>query len=187
MATRVVIPPAIEPITATEAKLHTRIDNALEDNLVNLWIKSGREMAEGFQNRCYIERTLELTLDKFPSPLFSLALPPLISVESIKYYDEDNAEHTVDPDNYFVDTKSEPGRVSLKYGKEWPTTKLRALNGVVIQYKAGYGDSADDVPQSVKDALLVYVTYRYYNREAEGDSPPPQFHWLLWSDRMVPV
>ena len=187
MSTRVVIPPSLEPITASMAKLHTRIDQNLEDSLIETWIRSGRVMAEGFQNRAYIERTLELTLDHFPANIFNLPTPPLIEVESIKYYDEDNNEYEIPNADYYVDTYSEPGRVALKSGASWPSVKLRPLNGVIVRYKSGYGPSTDDTPDNVRDALLVYVTYRFYNREAEGDNPPPQFYWLLWPDRMVPA
>lgn len=185
--TKVVVPPAIEPITASVAKLHTRVDSDIEDSLIETWIRSGRIVAEGFQNRAYIEQTLEMTLDRFPQSPFELAMPPLVSVESIKYFDQENIEHTIDPNDYYVDNASEPGRVSLNYSKSWPAVNLRPINGVVIRYKAGYGQSVEDVPKNVQDALLVYVTYRYYVREAEGDNPPQQFYWLLGPDRMVPV
>ena len=184
---KIIVPPAVEPITASVAKLHTRIDNDLEESLIETWIRSGRMMAESYQNRAYIERTLELSLDEFPENPFRLYVPPLISVESIKYYDRSNVEYTLDPSSYFVDATSEPGRVALNYGVSWPKVNLRPINSVIIRFKAGHGPSVEDVPKNVQDALLAYVTYRYYNRESEGDDPPPQFYWLLDPTRMMPA
>ncbi len=192
MAIKVITPPANEPITATEAKLHTRIDAATEDSLINIWIASGRELAEKFQNRALINQTLELTLDRWPVSPFGLPMPPLqddATITRIQYYDTDNIEYTFDRDDYFMDTDSEPGRIALAYGKHWPMIILRPISGIKIRYQAGYGATAADVPQNVRDAILLYVTYRYEHRAEELDveSAPVQFYQLLWPDRMVPV
>lgn len=175
-----VTPPTEEPITAETAKLHTRVGTDLEDALIDLWIESGRIMAEGYQNRSFVKRTMEALFDTCPPRQFELTLPPIIEVDSITFYDEDEEPHEVDNAEYYVDVDS--GRIALKKGKEWPDVELRPMNAVVVRYKAGHG-TAEDVPKTVKDALLTYVTYRYYNREAEGSEPPPQFYWLLAPDR----
>ncbi len=190
MAIKIITPPAVEPISLQEAKLHSRVNIDTEESLIHIWIKSGRILAEKFQNRSFVKRELELTLDAWPRSPFELPRPPLINVVSIKYYDTENHEETVDAGDYFVDTDSEPGRVSLAYEKRWPTeTILRPISGVKIRFEAGYGATADHVPQNVKDALLLYVTYRYEHRAEEMDeeSAPSHFYNLLWPDRMCPV
>lgn len=182
---KVVVQPAFEPVTLAEAKLHTRLDHELEDGLIQTWITSGRIMAENYQNRAYLEQTIEVVRDRFPPRGFSLPKPPLISLESFKCYDEEGDEHELPIGDFHIDTHSEPGRVF--FDGEYPSIiKLRPINGVVIRFKAG-NSTAEEVPRHIKDAILAYVTYRYYNREAEGDNPPPQFFWLLAFDRVVPA
>ncbi len=188
MALKVITPPAIEPVTLTEAKLHSRVDGTTEDALITALIVSGRELAEKFQNRAYITQTLEVTYDGWPNgTIITLPMPPLIDVVRIRYYDTDNNDDDMDAADYFVDTDSEPGRVSLAYDAAWPSIQLRPINGVQIRFEAGYGALATDVPQNVKDAILLYVNYRYHNRESEREDAPVQFYNLLWPDRVVPV
>ena len=186
MVTRVVTPPAIEPISVTTAKLHAKVSSSAEDALFSSWITSARELAEGYQNRAYITRTLLVTMDTFPVGDLLLPLPPLLAVNSITYYDKDDNPDTVPATDYFVDTHSEPGRVLLRADKRWPLTPLRRTNAVEVEFHAGYGATEADVPQNVRDALLLYTTYRYYTRD-DSMEPPGAFHALLQPGRVVPA
>ena len=158
---KVITPPATEPVTLTQAKLHCRVDHDAEDSLIDSLITAARVYCEGVQNRAYVEQTLELTYDKFPAPVFYLPRPPLRSVESIKYTDKDGTEHIVDSDNYITDTASFKGRVSLKYGESWPSVILQPIAAVKIRFTAGY----DEVPQTAKQAMLLLIGHWYVNRE----------------------
>uniref|UniRef100_A0A6M3K180 Putative head-tail connector n=1 Tax=viral metagenome TaxID=1070528 RepID=A0A6M3K180_9ZZZZ len=84
----------------------------------------------------------------------------------VAYYDTDNTEAYFDASNYFMDLKSEPGRISLAYGKSWPTTTLRPVNGIKVTFTAGYGDAASSVPAAVRQAMLLLIGHLYENREA---------------------
>jgi len=179
-----------EPLSLADVKLHLRVDDDTEDELINSLITTAREYCEGFQRRAYLTQTQELWLDSFPSAGYiKLSLPPLQSVTHIKYYGTDDTEYTFTPDDYFVDIKNEPGRVSLGYGKTWPSTTLRPANGVNIEYVAGYGDAASDVPEKVRQAMLLLISHWYENREAvalTGAIPkeiPLSVEALLWQDR----
>jgi len=196
--------PTVEPVTAAEVKLHTRIDLSTEDALIESWIKSARKLAEDYQRRAFITQTLEIVLDKFPGDVIKIPHPPLQQVLQISYFDYLNAETilyythlqdettstTPEPDpsigtgNFIIDTRSEPGRVSLGYGVTWPTDTLRPIDAVRIKYLAGYGDTAASVPETVKDAIMLYCAYRYENRTAESGSAPKQFYDLLAPDRI---
>ncbi|NIP96558.1 MAG: hypothetical protein GWO24_25240, partial [Akkermansiaceae bacterium] len=93
--------------------------------------KAARTLAEQVQGRALITQTWDLTLDGWPAKgYFELPRAPLQSITSIKYYDEDDTEATVDSGTYFVDIASEPGRVVLNSGESWPSTTLRPVNGV---------------------------------------------------------
>lgn len=181
---KIITAPSSEPVTATEVKLYTRVSSTVEDSLINIWIKAGRLQAEWYQHRSFILQTLEIYYDDFPENVFTLPRPPLIEVNSIKYYDSGNNETTLDSSVYDVDTSSTPGRIALSYGEIWPTTPLRSINGVIVNYNAGYGSEASDVPENVKDAIMLYCAYRYENRIAEDGTVPPAFYHLLQPDRI---
>lgn len=191
MALVLVTAPAVEPITLTEAKSHLRVDITDDDALITALIIAAREYCEGFQNRACITQTWDLWLDSFPSEDYiRIPLPPLQSVASVKYYGTDNAEYTMAAADYFVDNKSEPGRLVLAYGKSWPSVALRPANGVVVRFVAGYGGTAANVPQKVKQAMLLLIGHWYANREAVltgSISKEIEFavNSLLWLGRVV--
>lgn len=163
-----------------------------EDDLLTALIVAAREYCEGFQNRQYITATWDLWLDNFPAgACIRIPLPPLQSVTSIKYYDTANVEAILPLTDYFIDDKSEPGRVALAYGKSWPSTTLRPVNGVCIEFVAGYGLTTA-VPKKVKQAILLLIGHWYMNREAAINgsvSKEIEFavHALLRMERLVPV
>jgi uncharacterized phiE125 gp8 family phage protein len=162
---KLVTPPAEEPISLEEAKLHCKVETDEDNSLIEALIIAAREYCEAFQWRAYITQGWELWLDGFPkSGQLILPRPPLISVDSITYYDVDDIGIPFDNSNYFVDTKNEPGWIVLNYGCSWPTEALRPANGVCVRFTVGYGD-AEDVPQKVKQAILLIVGAWYEQRE----------------------
>jgi len=163
----------------------------VENSLLNSLITVARQYAENFQKRAFLTQDWELWLDDFPSKNYiQIPLPPLQSITSVKYYDTSDTEATFSSDDYFVDTKSEPGRIGLNYGETWPTTALRPINGVYIEFKAGYGDAATDVPETVKQAMLLLIGAWYEQREAitttglNVKDVPFGVKALLWQDRV---
>ena len=75
--------------------------------------------------------------------------PPLRSITSITYRDEDGTAATFDAANYRVDTATEPGRVVLAPGADWPSVALDSSNPITVRFVAGYAD-AGDVPGMAK-------------------------------------
>ena len=176
--------PAIEPVTLAEVKLHTHIDHDVEDDILNSWIKTARTLAQDYQRRAYITQTLELSLDGFPGMPYDMPRSPLQSIESIKYYDYEDTENVFTVADLYVDIASDPGRIGFDYNITWPTTILRELAAVKIQFKAGYGDATTDIPENVRDAIFLYCTFRNENRAGETDKVPSQFLDLLRQDRL---
>jgi len=192
MPLTLVTAPTVEPVTVTDIKSHLRIDTADDDTLLGVYITVARKWCEKFQNRAYITQTWNLILDDFPDgDVIEIPLPPLQSVSSITYYDTDDTAYTFSTDNYMVDTDSEPGRVVLKYAKTWPSITLRPANAVVIQFIAGYGGAASDVPEHIIHAIKMLVGHLYENRENTDIrnivEVPFGVKALLWADRVVSI
>jgi uncharacterized phiE125 gp8 family phage protein len=181
---QIITPPATEPVSPGEVKLHARIDSDIDNTLITSWIKSGRELVEAYQRRALITQTIELTLDHFPE-CGEIYLPrsPLVSVTSFTYYDYANAATVWPLTNFIIDATSQPGRMALAYGIVWPSVTLRSINAIKVRFVAGYG-AADDVPENVKDAIMLYCSYRNENRTGETGEVPKQFYDLLSHDRI---
>lgn len=158
--------PASEPVTETEAKLHLRVDHSTEDALITRLIETARQQCEDRARRAFINRTMTAMLHRWPaSGVIMLPYPPLVSVTSIEYTDEDGATLTWASSNYIVDTHSEPGCIVFKNDSTVPSVTLQEVNGIKITYTAGYGSTAGDVPDRYKQAMLLTIGHLYENRE----------------------
>lgn len=190
---RITTQPADEPITLAQAKIHLRVDHTADDDLIGALIVAAREYCEDVLGRALIAQTLEGVLDGEPGDVIELPRPPLISVQSIKFYDEDDVATIVDPAEYLVDRTSERGRIVLNAEGEWPDVNLRPANSVVIEFSAGYGDAAEDVPAKFRQAMLLLIGHWYTHREevAVGSGQalqvPMSAAALLQVDRVFPA
>lgn len=185
MYLRLIEGPVVEPVSVEEAENYCHADADTEDDWFAQEIASAREDAETIQRRAYITQTWELSLDGCPSGIVQLPRPPIQSVTSVKIYDENNEEHDIDLDILNIDTDSEPGRIKLKRGRQWPNIVLRELNSFKVLYVAGYGATAVSVPANVKTAIMIRVSHFWNNRDSEKEIPNA-FKLLLKKNR-VPV
>jgi len=173
MIARLKTKPVKEPMTLQEAKDHLRVDLTDEDAYIDQLITAARLEAEDLMERALITQTWELFLDCFPvnsrTPIL-VSRPPLISVTTIKYIDAAGAEQTWPAADYKVDNKRHPARIFPAFDKTWPTTRSEA-NAVTIEYQAGYGPNAQDVPENIRHAIKLILTERYENRGGDGSMP----------------
>ena len=169
-----VTPPTEEPVTLAEIKDHLRVSGTAEDSLLTLYAQMAREAVEEETWRALMPQTWTLYLAGWPADgIIELPRPPLASVTSIKYTDEDGVEATLAASNYRVDTAREPGRVVLAPNGEWPSDVLDSVNGVAVTFVAGYAD-ASAVPPMAKAAILLQIGEIYANREAVIVGSTPQ-------------
>lgn len=180
----IVTPPAIEPITLDQALAHCHANSGVEDNWFIDQIKTVRQDAELFMRRAFIEQTLRVTFDTLPNFPILLPRPPLIEIESVTFYDLEDSSTAVDIADLLIDTFSNPGRFTINSGVSLPSVSLREINSIVIQYKAGYGSSADDVPRNIKQAMLLQLGYFYECRSGEAKDITQQYENLLNRQRI---
>lgn len=176
MSLKLITPPALEPVTLAEAKLHLRVSGTAEDTLITALIVAARQHAEHITERAFITQTWELALDAFPAAEIRLPRPALLTIVSVKYDDAAAVEQTISGSGYTLDTHAQPGWLLPAYNTTWPTT-LAAANAVRIRYTAGYGPAAADVPAGIKAWMLLRIGALYRNREelADGRQAVPSF------------
>lgn len=170
MGLKLITAPAETPITVAEAKAHLRVDVDDDNDIIEAMVDAATDYCDGptgFLGRAIIDQTWELVLDAFPDDdeEIKIPLPPLISVESVKYDDSAGAEQTMSTDDYTVDNVSEPGWV-LPVGS-WPTT-FDGVNAVRIRFRCGYVGGSPEaaiVPGAIKAAIKLIVGNLYANRE----------------------
>lgn len=163
--------PSVEPITLAEALAHLKeeSDSAANDDYIEALIGVAREACEERTERTLITTTWRLTLDAFPDAIVLLR-PPVIQVTSVQYFDTDGQLQTLDPADYLLDKVSEPGYLVPGVDKAWPDTQDR-INAVTVDYTAGYGATAADVPKPLKQWMLLVIGDLYANRNASAERP----------------
>lgn len=162
------VPPGAEPVSLDDMKAHLRVDHAADDGLVLGMIKTAREACERVTGKSLITRSYSLFLDDFPPTFLELPKPPLVSVTQILTYDAASASTVYAAGNYFVDTASQPGRVYILSGSAFPSPG-RDINGIEIQYKAGFGIAPDDIPALFQHGIKTMAAHLYMHRSDTVD------------------
>lgn len=179
---KVIAEPIEEPVTVAELKEFARIDHDYEDTLLSGFIVAARKMVEKYLSKKLIEQTIRVTMDEWNSRIIELPYPPLISVTGVYYVYEDDTTEEISSDNYYVDTNTFPGRICFKETGDIPINTDREYGGYRIDYKAGYGQVACDVPDDIKTAIMIWATDIYEGR-ADVKMAPQRVKWLLQGER----
>jgi len=180
------------PLSMTETKEYLRLDEQVDDLLIRGLILSANEFVENITHRSLITRTLKLSIDatyrddipirsgvytapykSFYKSFIELPNAPVQSVTHVKYFNDSDVESTWATSNYYVDIEREPARIVLRDGGTFPTD-LRKSNGLEVTYLAGYGNNPSDIPETLRLAMLQYVTFLYEHRGDFERFPPPQ-------------
>jgi uncharacterized phiE125 gp8 family phage protein len=159
-------PPALQPVTLAEAKLHLKVDANDEDLLITAAIVAATEMAEQITGRAIMPQSWKLSLPAFHAAL-EITRVPVISITSLVYDDANGAPQTLAGTEYVLDNANDysPAYVIPAFGKCWPTTRSQ-VNSVRLTYQAGYANAAV-VPESIKSWIKLAVGSMYENRQAE--------------------
>lgn len=185
---------SIDPVTLAEAKKwleRTESDHADRDLDITDLITGATELVQDAWNRQLITATWELFLDGFFNDADNffidgcifLRMPPFQSITSIKHIDPDGTEQTIASTVYKLDAADDSGRIALKFNKSWPATRVQP-ESVTIEYKAGYGDAASDVPSSAKTAIKMIVL-SWWNRESSVGTLTQRIQDLLLQKKVA--
>ena len=171
-----------EPVSLEEAKLHLRVSHSTEDALISSLITAARQYVEGLTSRAIVNTTFVWSVDRFPSTgVMVLPRSSVISVTSVKYYDDNGVQQTWDSSLYEVKA-GDGGYIFPSPPNDWPSIQDRP-GAVEVEYVAGYSDG---VPESLRSAILLYLGFLYANRESHGERQQfenPAFNALVGSNR----
>jgi uncharacterized phiE125 gp8 family phage protein len=154
-------PPAIEPLTVTDAKAHLRVEHNDEDALIGALIKAARIHVEAATRRALITQRWRLVRDVWPGDgRLTVAPAPLQQVVAARIYDSGGGTQALDVSVFIADRVASvltlvPGAV-LAPG--------RSAAGIEIEVDVGYGNAAADVPEPLRQAVRLLLTHWYDNR-----------------------
>jgi uncharacterized phiE125 gp8 family phage protein len=174
---KLITPPAVEPVSLAEVKLHSKVDQNAEDGLLSALIIAARQHVEKTTGRQLVTATWEVYLECFPCNDDEIELPfgELQSIDAFQWTLAGGATKswTVSGSN-LLDANSavvahiedgDEAEIEVAFGCIWPPDVLRTSRGVRIRFTCGYGDDTA-VPQAVKQAILLLVGHWYTHREA---------------------
>ena len=157
--------PAAEPISLAEAKAQLRVDASDEDTLTSSLIVAARLAVERNLGLALITQGWPYFLDAWPGRgCISLPLSPVQAVSAVTVHDQDGG--------YAVDVLSVPARIVLT--EATPSAVTRDFNPYEVAFTAGHGDAGSDVPQPIRQALLVLVAHWFERREPVELGPGPK-------------
>jgi len=179
MGLRLKTPPTTEPVSLGEAKAYLRVDGATDEALIQHLIKASRQAVEAYTNRCLIEQTWTFEINaSFASARtddtymdaskskgsggIEIPRSPFLRLDGKPVYFDGEVHHEVD--DYRLDTHGSVARIHFGH------SFLNAQGFIRVTFKAGYGDTPDEVPAPLKQAILMLTASAYENRTGANDN-----------------
>ena len=169
------------PVSLTEAKSHLKVDTTADDTYITSIIKAATQLSEEYTNRFFIDTVIEQTCSSF-ADLQTLFKSKVSAVAHVKFYDSDNSLQTLSATVYDTQLNYEPSQIQLADNQSFPSITTRN-DAVVARYTVGYG-AASDVPEIIKQAILLTIGNFYQNRASvitgkTATELPQNVKWLL--------
>lgn len=137
MTNSITTAPTALPVALAAVKDYLRITTSDEDTTLTALIHTATAHVESAAGVQLVDATRAHKMDNWPgSKVAALPYPPLLSVSSISYLDDDGESQTLSTDEYTVDATSYPGRFYLSYNGQWPTL-YGVRHAVTVNYLCG--------------------------------------------------
>jgi uncharacterized phiE125 gp8 family phage protein len=173
--------PAVEPLTLAEARAHLRLDTEDEDALLLSLIVAAREHLERETGLSLVTQEWRHCLDRWPADgILTLAHGPVRTVTSVIAHDGEGMPQAVPLDGHLLDGEARPARLWLSQVPQ----AGRAINGIEVEFEAGFGMTGAEVPDTLKRAMLLHLAAMYAFRgvvaaEAQPAIVPPGYDRLI--------
>ena len=160
-ALQLVTAPTVEPVALSEAKANLRVDHSDDDTLITACRDAARVYTEKILGKSLLSQVRKVTYEANHIPnngIVNIPFGPLISIDSVKYYNSSDVLTTVSTDDYTTDLLGD----RLKFD-DLPNLEDRP-NALEINYTAGYGTASTDVPTPIIQAVKFLTNHLYEQR-----------------------
>lgn len=158
MTYALITPPVAEPVSLAELKAHLRIDSGAEDALLGSLIAVARDHLERSTGLALLSQGWRLYLDDWPDAgVVEIARGPVISVDAVRAFDEIGEESELPLAGHVLDGVRRPARFWLRVRPD----ARQVINGIEIDFTAGFGDAGSDVPDTLRRAMLIHAARMY--------------------------
>ncbi len=162
-------PPARQPVTLAEIKLHLKIDGPDEDTLLEHLLSAATRRVEFECSLAMITQGWRLLRDCWPRRgLLEIPIHPVRQVTEVKVLTSSGLV-TVPQESYEADIHSRPARLRALPGFPPPA---EGLNVVQVKLLCGFGDDPADVPADLRQAVMLLAAHWHECREGREHIPP---------------
>lgn len=168
--------PADKSVTLEEAKSHLRVETTDEDDTIDAYLQAAIDACASFAGRAFDQTEYRLDLIGWPGcGYIDVPIAPVVSIATVKYYDDDNALQTVDAADWRWNATPEGARIWFQDTFFGPSLFARE-DAVIVDLLAGYDppdysagvDPELKLPSQAKAAIFLSIGHLYANREAVG-------------------
>lgn len=159
--------PEVEPISVAEVKTFLRISHDGDDAVLSNYIKAARQFCETYTGIAMISRDFKVSFDISGKALrrnYPIPKAPVSAISSVKMVSYSAQETSLESGAYETDTGF--NRIFIM------NNGLNAANqrAIEINFIAGYGENASDIPETLRHAVLMKTAQMYESRGGE-DNP----------------
>ncbi len=157
------VAPTVRPVSLTEAKTHCHIDGTSEDSLIGIYLDAAITACENKLQNPIMDSRFTLYAKRFDCHM-SLQKKFVSTINSVKYYDANGTQQTVDSSNYSLQDFKVP---NVLYFRDYtfPNTDSREFP-VEVDFNAG-ATAATGVLPNIRSAVFLEFGDRYENRQNE--------------------
>ena len=185
--------PAAEVITrAAYQNVYSKLDTDIttDNDIIDIMLVAARKACETYCKRAFINQSWKMTFETQMPGAFYLPGGKVQSVTSIKVYTTDaDATGTAQTSTWYQVKTGENGMVWLRDGSSW-TNSQRSFNALEVIYVVGFGAAGSNVPDEIRNAIMITAQDYYDNREGRQKGAmtiPPAAKTLLdpWKVRRI--
>ena len=135
-----------------------RLTQTNEDAQWYAFIRTATDKAESYLGRGLFTQVNTLWLDDWASEVPLPMAAPLLSIDSVHYYDASGSLTALSSSYYIIDSSSEPAKWLKAPNVAFPALQADRRGGRVrIVYTVGW-DNVDNIPESIKQGIRIYAT-----------------------------
>ena len=160
--------PYQEAVTEDEAKLYLRIEHHLDDNILRTMIAAARTMVEQYTGQTLIEQKWRMTIGANDRS-FNKGGTLQVGIPMSPFQKLDGRPKVIKPNKILEIANYKLSR-DAGFGTVEVITCLGSKDELQLEFTVGYGPTAESVPASFKQAILMLLAEMYENRSGGSNS-----------------
>ena len=146
--------PYTEIMTLQQALDHCAADTDIHSSIIEEYLKASIIVAEEKLQRSIVTHSITLTKKSLQQTMH-LLMPPVKAVASVKYYDTDGVQQTIDPSNYITELVGDNPSIRIKDSYSIPSVSCDYQFPVEIIYTTG--PETEGTPENRNEDLKGFV------------------------------